>query len=435
MKNVKFTLGLALSMLFMGATVSNAAYDNTAAHKGFIKTSYVVKASEYYAANAHTFGTNIDGGRWAFSGIASGRSHSFLGMTTIGRFWISNEADMESTISKKDKIYSTSNDWNYGGSWINPYAPSVGRTCDYYFDDNSKKYVGSGLFYEHKVDGGFAKNHTWVALKMVEGLDVMPVIKRTITYGEWVYNADKDVNELKSTKVAPIIETLDQTFSGFRPYYDRENGIAVFYFEEDILSLMEKHIIYSIDYEISVNEIVGMPDGTEGGPINSDVTVMRAVDITAESGIMTTPSALAGTHYTPSNKNFTFTVHSAKNITVSTDRGRDEEGVKIKDNKNGTYTVTIIKVQQDLKITIKSVSTESGEGGEGQTGTEVIAKDKVWAANGTLYVEAINPATMSVYTVTGQLYKQIPVTGSYSASLPKGLYIVQLNGKAYKVVL
>lgn len=437
MKNVKFTLGLALSMLFMGATVSNAAYDNTAPHNGSIKTSVTIKASEYYATSS-TFGPTIDGwGKVNFNGVAM--------FGDLSRSWgvllNPTESEMKGLWSKGVSFTpsAAASIWRYGATTTGPRG-----LCDYYYDEDPtsptyREYVGWGLFLEHQLydhtkNNGYAINQTWVALKMVEGLDVMPVITRTITYGEW-YTDDKGVNKLKTTSIAPIIETLDQSYAGFKAYYDRESGVATFYYEEDILALMEKHIIYSIDYVISVNEIMDMPNGSEDGPINPEVTVMRGVTIDTETGIYV-PNASAGIHYTPSNKNFTFTAYSDKAITVSTTRGRDNEGVKITDNKDGSYTVTIVKVQQDLTITVKSASTESGAGGEeGQTGNETLAENAVWAANGTLYVKTADPATLSIYSVTGQLYKQVSVSGSYSLAMSKGLYIVQLNGKAYKVVL
>lgn len=429
MKNVKFTLGLAFSMLFMGATVSHATYDNTAPHKGSIKVSLSIKASEFYTTSTVDSKAPWYAGN-AVHGVQMEAKHKYSPQP----FSYSPNAVTMAGLTKRDTSFSK-NSWLYGAN--HRYTDANGKTvlCDYLYDYSLGRHDGNGLFFEHKVDSGYAINRTWVALKMVEGLDVNPVVKRIITYGNWEYSTKDSANILVSTGVAPIVETLTYTATDFRPEHDRESGVATFYYEEDILALMEKYVIYSIDYQISVNEIMGETDGSEDGPIVPEVTVTRAVTFDAEDGIMTVPSALAGTHYVPSNKDFTFTVYSPNDITVTTSRGRDNEGVKKVSNGDGTYTVTIVKVQQALTISIKSVKTESGTGEDGTTGNEGVTEDKVWSANGTLYVNAANPATLSVYTVTGQLYKQAAVSGSYTATLPKGLYIVQLNGKAYKVVL
>ena len=82
-----------------------------------------------------------------------------------------------------------------------------------------------------------------------------------------------------------------------------------------------------------------------------------------------------------------------------------------------------------------AISETGGTGSEGETSNEVIVANAVYANNGMLYVKAAQAELLSVYTVTGQLAKKVTVSGEATFSLPKGIYIVTLANKAYKVVL
>jgi hypothetical protein len=56
--------------------------------------------------------------------------------------------------------------------------------------------------------------------------------------------------------------------------------------------------------------------------------------------------------------------------------------------------------------------------------------------NGNVVVlQTEQPLKASVYSITGALVKQQTVSGTAQVTLPKGIYIVQLGNKAYKVVI
>ena len=85
-----------------------------------------------------------------------------------------------------------------------------------------------------------------------------------------------------------------------------------------------------------------------------------------------------------------------------------------------------------LIITLSTSETKS-EGGT--TGNAAVATDAVWASGGLLFANAANPGVLSVYSITGQLIKTVSISGNYTLPLDRGIYVVQLNGKSYKVVL
>jgi hypothetical protein len=113
---------------------------------------------------------------------------------------------------------------------------------------------------------------------------------------------------------------------------------------------------------------------------------------------------------------------------------------------------------------IYSLANEEGEGEEGEEEgegdeeegvviellpyfidltAEATANEKVTTVpsqsicvNGNVVVlQTEQPLKASVYSITGSLVKQQTVSGTAQVTLPKGIYIVQLGNKAYKVVI
>ncbi|MCD7971546.1 MAG: DUF6383 domain-containing protein [Candidatus Azobacteroides sp.] len=63
------------------------------------------------------------------------------------------------------------------------------------------------------------------------------------------------------------------------------------------------------------------------------------------------------------------------------------------------------------------------------------AKTTVFAQDGRIYARVNEPATIRLYTISGQLIDQEMVEKSYTKSVNQGIYIVTVNGKAYKVAV
>jgi len=172
------------------------------------------------------------------------------------------------------------------------------------------------------------------------------------------------------------------------------------------------------------------------------------IQLAPEDGITTNPNHLSGAgpdlmFYVPKD-NWTFKAFSKTPIMVTLEPLYESDAHKIipdadkaviiNDNGDGSFDITIRRILFNYKIVISSVEPSSGDGDGDTTGNLTMGKNFVYAALGRLYVQTDSPSTLSVYSVTGQLVKQETVSGNTSLALPKGLYIVQLNGKAYKVI-
>lgn len=141
-----------------------------------------------------------------------------------------------------------------------------------------------------------------------------------------------------------------------------------------------------------------------------------------------------GTFYIASGQNFTFNITPTGTnaglvpvITTNRTSIPDSEGVKIEDNKDGSYTVTILSVQQSININIDFATTNEAIEGD----------HKVWTDNKLLYISSTLNSTAFVYNTVGALIKTVVLSADQTASLtlPEGLYIVKLGNKTYKVVL
>ena len=443
MKKMKFTFGLMLSMLILGANVANAQfYDNSLPHSGRLGFSATVRACDFYSkvvTPAVTFNA---------SGLSVG-FHPVVRSINWGS-GIPTEMPLPTVTTTP------------------PYTP-----FDYYFDKVAKVYKANPVYFNlekylltgdeassiesssgnifHSLAAGLAiANTIEVSLDYFKGNELQPQVKRYITLGRWLTMSagDKYVNVMIPSDV--VLESVidnDGVVSYhdfFAPHMDRKTDVATYTFIDDLVPLLNKHIIYSVHYEIGVyDQIDDLPGKTAYPPVEVLPTDSRRILIETADGITTNPSTLGSALFVPSKKDFEFIAYSKNEITEATIKlyqpsAPGEEllrkggpGIKVKDNKDGSYTVTVKQVDNEMLIKVASViSTNSGE----EVGNAAIAADNVWSAFGTLYVQAASPATLSIYSVTGQLVQQVAVSGSYSATLPKGLYIVQLNGKAYKII-
>jgi hypothetical protein len=122
---------------------------------------------------------------------------------------------------------------------------------------------------------------------------------------------------------------------------------------------------------------------------------------------------------------------------VTTDRVDDKGGVKVTPNEDGTYTVRIAYIAQNMVVTVEAVA----QPGAGDVGNEVASASdviRVWSYGRQLYISAgANAGHGYVYDISGVLVKTIPfVSGeTVSAVLPAGIYIVRAEGKVFKILI
>ena len=399
MKKVKFTLGLMLSMLLLGANVINAELkpedpSKDYASRGDIRSDLSVTASNSYANE--------------------------LSINDFGDARRANQAISYGENGASSPLFA----YDVRTTSYSSVDSASGAFTNLIYDDLDD-YRANGTTYTHDFT---------VQLSFDNGKEVIPFLKRKITTAKWMYDTDLEKNVWCSNVVIEDL-MLPYTITDKTKFSDG-TGVATYVFKSDILSLLGKYSIYSIDYEIWTNDHIGDQPGNG----NAYPAVNHTVKIYLADGISIAP--MKDIHYVTAYKDYTFEVYGQEGeeleITTNNPHYAINKGIKIVATSERTWSVTLSKVFTNMELSIgyKSTTTESGEGGEdGKTGNATVEKDAIWAAGGTLYVKTGAPGTLSIYTITGQLYKQDAISDSYTLSMPKGIYIVQLNGKAYKVVL
>jgi hypothetical protein len=153
------------------------------------------------------------------------------------------------------------------------------------------------------------------------------------------------------------------------------------------------------------------------------------------AGLTTDPPA--GTYNVNGGANFTFTltpdVPSADGTPpqVQTNRPTPDRpnasGIRITPNADGSYTVVIIGIRQDIEIDLAVADSKSGP-----TGSESVADGlNIYTAPGAIVVTNSRPdaATVYVYSLAGTLVRLTTVVpGTTRLAVPRGVYIVTDGG-------
>ncbi|MDR1097215.1 MAG: T9SS type A sorting domain-containing protein [Tannerella sp.] len=412
MKKVKFTLGLVLSILFVGANVvsaelkpedSSKPYENGS--KNAIYVTLDVKASQSFYNLAPKFNSG------------------------------SNDAI---TIKEIKESYNPAIP-NDTSTYI-PYGKDV-RSED--ISGYKIQTYGSYDNFISIMKGYRTANcnffHTFaIKLSFDHGKEIIPFLKRKVftSVGEWKYDTEKEENvwigNITIEELLLPYEITDKT------QFTEGSGVATYTYKSEILPLDSKYRIHSIVYELWTNDQIG----NEPGDGSAYPIVNHAITFKTEEGISINPAK--DVHYVLAHQDYTFEVYGeeGKDLDVTTENRYYAVGKGIKIDPDpineGKWKVTISKVSANLELIIGYISdTKGGELGDygDENGNATVEKDAVWAAGGALYVKTGTPGTLSIYNITGQLYKQEAISGNYTLSMPKGIYILQLNGKAYKVIL
>ncbi|MDR2120685.1 MAG: T9SS type A sorting domain-containing protein [Tannerella sp.] len=164
----------------------------------------------------------------------------------------------------------------------------------------------------------------------------------------------------------------------------------------------------------------------------SPPTLYREIGIPDIPGVIMYPPA--GRHFLVSQEDYTFTITPTAGansgtpvITTNRTRIPDEEGVSVVPNADGSYTVTIYDIREEIRLNIDIPAAG-----------EYVAGDKVWSGGGgQLFVTSHKAGAAKVYNVIGEQVKTTVLAAgeTTSVSLPKGVYVITLNGKTYKVVV
>lgn len=140
-----------------------------------------------------------------------------------------------------------------------------------------------------------------------------------------------------------------------------------------------------------------------------------------------------GRHTLESRRDFTFTITPTGNnaslqLTISTSRTSvpDSEGVIIEKNEDGSYTVTIREVQEPVEVYVDFV-----------TSAGTVENNRIWTSGNQVYLQTDVPAQVQVYAISGAFVQSrtMPAGETAVVSLPKGFFLIVINGQTHKVIV
>lgn len=213
------------------------------------------------------------------------------------------------------------------------------------------------------------------------------------------------------------------------------SGISVRW-NTHLQTLTEVAYYSGIPNDLAYNERIGNDrvdiGAYEYGSDLIDPVIQREVHLPYVEGLTFNPGP--GKHIVRSQSDFVFTVsamlrsNGLDNLTIETgDEVRDKDGIQMEKNEDGSVTVTIKRVTENLMITVNGVSP---------TSTESVEELNVWSYNRNVYVKSDKLADVRIYDMNGRLYLQRKVeAGETIIPLSQGFYTVLLDNKGYKVVI
>ncbi|MDL2222034.1 Ig-like domain-containing protein [Parabacteroides sp. OttesenSCG-928-N08] len=91
------------------------------------------------------------------------------------------------------------------------------------------------------------------------------------------------------------------------------------------------------------------------------------------------------------------------------------------------------KDEDGNRIILSSTTVDSSD----ITSSELLGQEycRIYSVDGGVLIESNRQIPVSIYTINGQLVKQVTVSGSKQIALPDGTYIVNADGKSQKVIV
>lgn len=159
-------------------------------------------------------------------------------------------------------------------------------------------------------------------------------------------------------------------------------------------------------------------------------TIYHTVTLPAVEGATTDP--VAGEYEVEAWGSFRFYLTLAEEYNESEPVVTTSRGETITSrSSDGAYIIKYVR--QPVEIFIDGIVKNPDP-----VGNEVIATDiiKAWAAKGNLHISTVTDQTVRVYNLAGLLIKQADIrAGETLWQLPSGIYIVQVAGIRYKIIL
>ena len=178
----------------------------------------------------------------------------------------------------------------------------------------------------------------------------------------------------------------------------------------------------SVSYTLTVTQSEG-PDT----PVTPDYPDYYNIYVDECEGV----TVLTSTNVVREGNSMTFTIevaegYTAEDMVVKVKRSLFGYTDVIEPNEEGKYEVR--NIYTEIYITIEGVTEE-----ETPTGIEELPQAKVYAKEGSLYVETPQCETVTIVSMTGAIVGQSEQIGLKRYDLPRGIYIIGIGTERYKV--
>lgn len=321
---------------------------------------------------------------------------------------------------------------------------SQGSGAAYVIDAGSKKLFADGLTYN------LPKNKTILEIPygVAEDMDEDNQVEFTWKVSSNPIINSTDVFTLYATPKITLLRYYQPTtqfaglleigITGGSPYMERSRdggktwelardintGEPLSFSKSQIKNLDEPYLLFRVPNACTPPDTLTLHTSGGENPILREVLLPTVKDAVC--------SVEAGVHNVESLRDFTFTLTGVKpgySPRISTSRTLypdSEGGLLIERNDDGSYTVTIRKIQEPVVVSI-----------DFSVGIASVESTRVWTFDGVLHVQPINPCEIFIYTFTGALVKCVRLSAgeNFSLTLTKGCYFVTIDKKTYKVIL
>jgi hypothetical protein len=108
----------------------------------------------------------------------------------------------------------------------------------------------------------------------------------------------------------------------------------------------------------------------------------------------------------------------------------DDRGVNVTLHDDGTYTIRIMRIQEETSITISASPPTANE--------NIATVARAWSHGRNLYIAAgATHGRAYIYNISGILVKILPFVAGETThtTLPAGIYLVTIEGRRYKVMI
>ena len=207
-------------------------------------------------------------------------------------------------------------------------------------------------------------------------------------------------------------------------------GIVGELYENPSLRAATADIVYCYNSgAVTGNESVGGIAGDlENNAITASYNVGQVTGTTSVGGIAGNPntSVITDCAY------LTGTLHGAEEDANAQDAAAlAKEMATVFTSENGWASAPELALNGTFSD--PTVAVSSSEEPEKPTAIEVVEGVKVYAMNGSLYVQTPQPMKVMVVSLTGSIVKEGTLAGTQSYSLSRGIYIVKVGEQCFKV--